>query len=184
MSDWIVYEVENCDGEPPIAWQCGECGEVVETKWNYCPVCGDPKTGKGRNLQTLIRALEVEHKKLLELQDKQQAIEASDCVSKRAVIDLWDKYHPTIAVDAMQYDAALRLLSPTPPDMSGYSDRLWKMAYERGKAESQPEIIHCKDCRYSERDSIFGGRFCHYDGKADVVKGDHYCGHAEGKTDE
>ena len=80
MSDWIVYEVENCDGEPPIAWQCGECGEVVETKWNYCPVCGDPKTGKGKNLQTLIRALEVEHKKLREMQKAQpEIIRCKDC---------------------------------------------------------------------------------------------------------
>ena len=32
----------------------------------------------------------------------------SDLISRQAAIDLWEKYHPTIAVDAMQYDAELR----------------------------------------------------------------------------
>ena len=36
----IVYEVANVDGEPPIAWKCGNCGEVMDTMWNFCPVCG------------------------------------------------------------------------------------------------------------------------------------------------
>ena len=33
-----------------------------------------------------------------------------DTISRQAAIDLWEKYHPTIAVDAMQYDAELRQL--------------------------------------------------------------------------
>ena len=37
---WKVYEVANVDGEPPIAWQCPNCEEVVETLWKYCPECG------------------------------------------------------------------------------------------------------------------------------------------------
>ena len=36
----------------------------------------------------------------------------SDLISRQAAIDLWEKYHPTIAVDAMQYDAELRQLPP------------------------------------------------------------------------
>ena len=36
----------------------------------------------------------------------------SNLIDKQAAIDLWDKYHPTIAVDAMQYDAELRQLPP------------------------------------------------------------------------
>ena len=35
-----------------------------------------------------------------------------DLISRRKAIDLWDKYHYTIAVDAMQYDAELRQLPP------------------------------------------------------------------------
>ncbi len=80
MSDWIVYEVANCDGEPPIAWQCAECGEVVDTKWKYCPECGDPKTTERKNLETLLKALEAEHKKLLEMQKAQpEIIHCNDC---------------------------------------------------------------------------------------------------------
>lgn len=34
----------------------------------------------------------------------------SNLIDKQAAIDLWEKYHHTIAVDAMQYDAELRQL--------------------------------------------------------------------------
>ena len=39
----------------------------------------------------------------------------TDCISRQQAIDLWEKYHPTIAVDAMQYDAELRQLPPIQP---------------------------------------------------------------------
>lgn len=38
-----------------------------------------------------------------------------DCISRQAAIDLWDKYHYTIAVDAMRYDAELRQLPLVQP---------------------------------------------------------------------
>lgn len=40
----------------------------------------------------------------------------SNLIDKQAAIDLWDKYHPTIAVDAMQYDTELRQLPPAQPE--------------------------------------------------------------------
>ena len=43
----------------------------------------------------------------------------SNLIDKQAAIDLWDKYHPTIAVDAMQYDAELRQLPPAQPQRTG-----------------------------------------------------------------
>ena len=39
-----------------------------------------------------------------------------DLISRQAVIDLWEKYHPTIAVDAMWYDAELRQLPSAQPE--------------------------------------------------------------------
>ena len=39
------------------------------------------------------------------------------------------------------------------PDLSGYSDRLWKAAYERGKAEAQQRWIPVSD-RLPEQNSI------------------------------
>ena len=38
------------------------------------------------------------------------------------------------------------------PDLSDYSDKLWRSAYERGKREAQTEIIHCRECEYGEQD--------------------------------
>jgi RNA polymerase subunit RPABC4/transcription elongation factor Spt4 len=46
---WIVYEVANTDEEQPIAWECSECGEVVEAKHNYCPDCGAKMDGRADN---------------------------------------------------------------------------------------------------------------------------------------
>ena len=45
-------------------------------------------------------------------------------------------------------DRAVRVLMQLPTfdtDISGYSDRLWKLAYERGKTEG---VVRCKDCTY------------------------------------
>ena len=46
---------------------------------------------------------------------------------------------------------ALEELPPAQLDMSGYSDKLWKAAYERGKRDAQAEIIRCDECRYYSR---------------------------------
>lgn len=39
----------------------------------------------------------------------------------------------------------------------------------------QPEIVMCKDCRYSEYDFIFRSRYCHNKGKAEVVGDNFFC---------
>ena len=40
----------------------------------------------------------------------------------------------------------LKQMPSAQPDMSEYSDKLWKKAYERGKAEAQQRWIPCSDC--------------------------------------
>ena len=40
----------------------------------------------------------------------------SELIERQSVIDLWEKYHHTIAVDAMQYDAELRQLPSAQPE--------------------------------------------------------------------
>ena len=70
MSKWIELETDASTGKPYL-WKCDECGEEVETRWNYCPECGDPKTSKGKNINTLVKALEAEHRKLREMQAAQ-----------------------------------------------------------------------------------------------------------------
>lgn len=44
-----------------------------------------------------------------------------DLISRQAAIDLWDKYHYTIAVDAMRYDAELRQLPSAQPKKGGWN---------------------------------------------------------------
>ena len=80
------------------------------------------------------------------------------------------------------------------PDLSSYSDKLWRNAYERGKAEAQAEIIRCRDCRHCKDitsihgecesaemwDSLFGEVT---EVEAIEVHKDHYCGYAERRTD-
>lgn len=79
MSKWIELETDASTGDVYL-WKCDECGEEVTTRGNYCPECGDPKTSKGKRINTLVKALETEHRKLLELQNEQQAIIPSDCI--------------------------------------------------------------------------------------------------------
>jgi hypothetical protein len=47
----------------------------------------------------------------------------------------------------------------------------------------QPEIIRCKDCKHSEYDAMYGDRYCHFNGKAEIVPDTHYCGYSERRTD-
>lgn len=87
------------------------------------------------------------------------------------------------------------------PDLSEYSDKLWKRAYERGKAEAQPEIIHCRECKHWRQQTNYQGNllsfgFCESDDmwrslygetpEVDYIYTDdnHYCGYAERRTDD
>ena len=92
--------------------------------------------------------------------DKDMNVPCTDTISRQAAIEAlrvayWDdkiqsaKDDPCI-VDAM-IDWAIRQVKALPsaqPDLSSYSDKLWRNAYERGKAEAQAEIIRCRDCKH------------------------------------
>lgn len=41
-------------------------------------------------------------------------------------------------------------LPPAQTDLSEYSDKLWRSAYERGKRDAQTQIIRCKDCKWKQ----------------------------------
>ena len=54
-----------------------------------------------------------------------------ELISKQAAIDLWEKYHYTIAVDAIRYDAELRQLPSAQPEPKRgkwihVSEEMWK----------------------------------------------------------
>ena len=68
------------------------------------------------------------------------------------------------------------------PDLSEYSDKLWKRAYERGKAEALDEIVRCKDCKQFRRWIDTDICFCDIT-EAEMSDND-FCSKAERKTDE
>lgn len=43
------------------------------------------------------------------------------------------------------------------------------------KTIEEMQIVHCIDCQYSEYDEVYKDRYCHYNGKAEVVDDFHYC---------
>lgn len=72
---------------------------------------------------------------------------------------------------------AIKGLPSAQPDLSGYSDRLWKAAYERGKVEGRADIVCCKDCK--QYDS-HGHRCKHWN---HGVSPTDWCSYAERRTD-
>lgn len=102
-----------------------------------------------------------------------------ELIRRQAVIELWEKYHPTIAIDAMGYDKALR-----------------------SQPSAEPKIIRCKDCKHKPHSSnkydydngdcgfeiIFPDYRCpcrcedeYYN---HIPDDDWYCGNAERRTDD
>ena len=77
------------------------------------------------------------------------SMSVSETIDAHKIINLWDKYHPTIAVDAMKYDSELRQL-----------------------ISEQSKIVRCRDCRYND-----GTAYCklHF---MDIKEGD-FCSWGE-----
>ena len=77
----------------------------------------------------------------------------------------------------------IKNLPSAQPDLSEYSDKLWRNAYERGKAEAQTEIIHCRECKHGKWDIFDRGMWCELHPSLDVTEED-FCSRAERGTDE
>lgn len=74
--------------------------------------------------------------------------------------------------------AVVKGMPSAQPDLSGYSDKLWRAAYERGKKEAQADIVRCKDCKHFAGE----GMCCAND---IIVQFDHfYCYYGERGEDE
>ena len=52
------------------------------------------------------------------------------------------------------------------------------------QAVEEMKLVHCIDCQHSEYDEVYKDRYCHYNGKAEVVDDYHYCRDGEKKDDE
>ena len=85
----------------------------------------------------------------------------NDTISRRMAIDamantLWH-YPNECYRNLNEYEFAkglaelgLKSVPSVQLDLSSYSDKLWRNAYERGKAEAEAEIIRCKDCKWKQ----------------------------------
>ena len=49
---------------------------------------------------------------------------------------------------------------------------------------AEMKLVHCIDCQHSEYDEVYGDRYCHYNGKAEVVDDYHYCRDGEKRDDD
>lgn len=51
------------------------------------------------------------------------------------------------------------------------------------QAFEEMKVVHCIDCQHSEYDEVYKDRYCHYNGKAEVVDDYHYCRDGERRED-
>lgn len=79
-----------------------------------------------------------------ETHEKRTETHACDCIERQAAIDFIAAGHLCNPNEPRWSDnEVVNFLKSRPsaqPDLSGYSDRLWKAAYERGKAEALAEL--------------------------------------------
>ena len=104
-----------------------------------------------------------------------------DLISRAETIDAFSEYDDTDLVKAKYVRQTIGALPSAQPDLSEYSDKLWRNAYERGKAEAQAEIIRCWECKHWKNKHLCESlsRYGSFETKADF-----YCGGAKRKTDE
>ena len=111
-------------------------------------------------------------------------------VSEEPILCDTDKKFPKNEVFIVDdvYEEIVEQLPPAQPDLSEYSDKLWKAAYERGKAEALDEIVRCKDCKHwKDSDGVYRRGIgaeskCPVNIRA-VYEGNFYCADAERRTD-
>ena len=97
---------------------------------------------------------------------RQEAIDTiQNEVEPFAIIDPETNYVIGISVKEADVIRTLEKLPPAQVDLSGYSDRLWRTAYERGKAEAQAESCeYYALCRHGRDENKLRARlgFCEY----------------------
>jgi len=68
-----------------------------------------------------------------------------DLIDRQAAIDALIEWYGCEPTDIGAFKNIIEKLPSAQPDMSEYSDKLWKAAYERGKAETQQRWIPCSE---------------------------------------
>ena len=121
---------------------------------------------------------------------------ACDSISRKAAIDALMPIYKSASLrnrnvfsTARKCMSAIEELPSAQPDLSEYSDKLWKRAYERGRTEALDEIVRCKDCKYwKDSDGVYRRGIgaeskCPVNIRA-VYEGNFYCADAERRTDD
>lgn len=91
-----------------------------------------------------------------------------DLISRQEAIDLWDKYHPFIAIKAMEYDRALRALPSAEPER------------KRGKWIDNNGLYQCSACKHIWSE-LWWTSVCPIDRMNKMM---HYCPNCGVKMDE
>ena len=129
----------------------------------------------------------------LTAQSSSSCAHENDSISRQAAIDALDgEIEITGRTNAEAVKGYVRLvkdrlerLPSAQPDLSSYSDKLWRNAYERGRKDAMEEIIHCRDCENWDKTwtNDFSPNY-HYCPMVDGVRKDNfYCADAERRKD-
>ena len=71
-------------------------------------------------------------------------------------------------------------------DLSDYSDRLWRKAYEQGKADAEADIVRCRDCEWYDITHPYGTVIpdaYHCKANDRFYSAEHFCAYGERKDD-
>lgn len=69
-----------------------------------------------------------------------------DAISREGLLRSWEELSPRGRTEFDQVIMTVPALPHTSHDLSDYCDRLWKLAYERGRAEAEPKTGECRTC--------------------------------------
>ena len=122
----------------------------------------------------------------------------NDLISRQAAIDaLWKLRRGQQMLDDTQTadkvmkgiflaEQMIKELPTVDIDLSDYSDRLWRNAYEQGRAEAEAEIIHCRDCEWYKTNYTWNGKehkVCGIEPFEPIRQEEDYCSYGERKDD-
>lgn len=95
---------------------------------------------------------------------------ACDLISRQAVIEINRSYHGQMPNEVNhRIWKEINELPSAQPDMSEYSDKLWRNAYERGRTEAQQRWIPCSERLPEENGQyLITVKYVHVDGYDDI----------------
>lgn len=98
-------------------------------------------------------------------------------ISRQAAIDAVRSYYDECDEREESIEERIERLPSADIDLSGFSDKLWQAAYERGKAE----VVRCKDCKHNSLKRVSGNAFCDLGiGLSQIYD---FCSHGERKDE-